>query len=319
LRVLVAEDNEFNVRHIQRLLTSRGNVVQVGSNGREALALAREDAFDVLLLDLHMPELDGFEVVRTIREREQSTGRRLPVIALTARSRKEDRERCLAAGMDDYLAKPVRAAELFTAVDRLVAGSRDSSGPTSLLSPEVVLGACGGDAEGLRELCQDFQAFAPARLGEVMDALRERDGPRLREAAHKLCGLLSAFSTVAGNLAADLEDRAAAPQFDQARPLVEKLETMVQELTRQVDGVSLERLAGTAAGQPADNLADHRDAPGQIVGLRNGAVRPHFCSASPFPVEREDEPMNWHVQCVEGSGFTRGVRPSGVDASLARG
>ena len=256
MRVLVAEDNEFNVRHIQRLLTRRGNVVQVGSNGREALALAREGAFDVLLLDLHMPELDGFEVIRAIREREQSTGGRLPVIALTARSRKEDRERCLAAGMDDYLAKPVRAAELFAAIDRLVAASRDSSAPTSVLSPEVVLGACGGDAEGLRGLCQDFQAFAPARLGEVKDALRERDGPRLREAAHKLCGLLSAFSTPAGNVAAELEEKAAQGQIDQAPALVGRLETMTQRLLEQVDRLSLESLRHEAGGAAGPNRRD---------------------------------------------------------------
>jgi two-component system, sensor histidine kinase and response regulator len=112
-----------------------------------------------------------------------------------------------------------------------------------------LLAACGDDAEGLLELCQDFQAYAAARLAEVGDALRDRDAPRLREAAHKLCGLLAAFSTVAGNLASDLEDSAAGGQLDEARPLVERLETMAQELIRQVDGLSYESLrrqAGTA-------------------------------------------------------------------------
>ncbi len=126
VRILVAEDNEFNVRHLERLLTRRGHVVRLATNGREALDLAGEGTFDVLLLDLHMPELDGFQVVGAIRERERATGGHLPVIALTARSRKEDRERCLAAGMDDYLAKPIRAAELFAAIDRLVS----SAGPS---------------------------------------------------------------------------------------------------------------------------------------------------------------------------------------------
>jgi CheY-like chemotaxis protein len=120
LRILVAEDSEFNSRHMERLLGRRGHAVRVATDGRQALDMVDEAAFDLLLLDVHMPELDGFQVVRTIRERERATGGHLPVIALTARARSEDRERCLAAGMDDYLSKPARAAELFATIDRVV-------------------------------------------------------------------------------------------------------------------------------------------------------------------------------------------------------
>jgi hypothetical protein len=118
-----------------------------------------------------------------------------------------------------------------------------------LLDPVVLLDTCGDDAEGLREMCRDFRAYAPARLAEMGDALRDRDAPRLREAAHKLCGLLSAFSTVAGDVASDLEEQAARGHLDEARPLFEWLGTMGQELIRQMDGLSLESLrrqAGTA-------------------------------------------------------------------------
>ena len=132
-------------------------------------------SFDLLLLDVHMPELDGFQVVGEIREREQAAGSHLPVIALTARSRHEDRERCLAAGMDEYLAKPIRAAELFAAIDRVVSrpGSsrsrvrRRPADGTSLLDPVVLLAACGDDPDGLRGLCEDFSAYTPARLADV--------------------------------------------------------------------------------------------------------------------------------------------------------
>ncbi len=254
LRILLAEDNEFNTRHLERLLARQGHSVRLANNGRQALALAEEAAFDLLLLDIHMPELDGFQVARAIRERERIAGEHLPIIALTARSRKEDREMGLAAGMDDFLSKPIRAAELFAAIERVVSARRafrtapmDAESRTSLLDPGVLLATCGGDAEGLRELCQDFRTYAPSRLAEVGDALRDRDALRLRESAHKLYGLLSAFSSVAGNLASDLEDRAACGRLDEARPLVGQLETMTQELVEQMNGLSLESLRRQAA------------------------------------------------------------------------
>src|SRR5438309_11882954 len=103
LQILVAEDNEINAQLLERLLARRGHRVRLANNGREALALAEEGAFDLLLLDVHMPELDGFQVVRAVRERERSAGGHLPVVALTARSRRDDRDRCLAAGSDGLL------------------------------------------------------------------------------------------------------------------------------------------------------------------------------------------------------------------------
>src|SRR5262249_5139991 len=118
---LVAEDNQFNAQLLEQLLTRRGHHVRLANNGREALTATGEAAFDLLLLAVHMPELDGFSVIQAIREREQTAGGHPPVIALTARSRKEGRDRCLAAGMDDFLAKPIRAADLWAAIDGIVA------------------------------------------------------------------------------------------------------------------------------------------------------------------------------------------------------
>jgi PAS domain S-box-containing protein len=149
LRILVAEDNEFNAQLLEQLLGRRGHLVRVANNGREALALAEEEAFDLLLLDVHMPELDGFQVARAIREQEQPVGSHLPIIALTARSRKEDREQCMAAGMDDFLVKPIQAADLWETIERVAGarriGSRGSrvrgqqSGVSSSLTPDPCL------------------------------------------------------------------------------------------------------------------------------------------------------------------------------------
>jgi hypothetical protein len=196
-----------------------------------------------------MPELDGFQVVLAIRDGSTPPvdiyGGHLPVIALTARSRKEDRDRCLAAGIDDFLAKPVRAPELFAAVDRAVPappefrtegdpwinkkkGQLSPSGP-GLLDPAALLAACGNDAEGLRGMCDDYRAYTPDRLVEVREALRDRNLPRLRKQAHKLCGLPSAFSTAADEVASDLEEHAIEGRFDAARPLLDRLETMARD------------------------------------------------------------------------------------------
>src|SRR5262249_10674108 len=153
LRVLVAEDNEFNAQLLEQLLTRRGHSVRLATNGREALTEAAQGAFDLLLLDVHLPELDGFGVIRAIRQRERAAGGPLPVIAWTARSRREDRERCLAAGMDDFLAKPIRAADLWAAIDRIVAARPAADPPgLALIDPQVVLAACGGDGAVLRRL-----------------------------------------------------------------------------------------------------------------------------------------------------------------------
>ncbi len=250
LNILVAEDNEFIVQLMERLIVGRGHRLRLVKNGREALAFAEVGGFDLLLLDLHMPEMDGFQVIRTLRTRELETGRHLPVIALTARSRKEDREGCLAAGMDDFLTKPVSAAQLFAAIERLVSTPKISrpadvakGGHGNLLDPIAILAACGADAEGLRRMCQGFQTYAPTQLAEVAAALRDGDSRQLSKAAHKFCPLLLAFSTVAGNVASDLEDLAARGQLEESRPLVEQLETMVQELMRLISGLSMETLS----------------------------------------------------------------------------
>jgi PAS domain S-box-containing protein len=249
LRILVAEDNEFNVQLLEQLLRRRGHQVSLANNGRDVLVLAEHERFDLLLLDVHMPELDGFQVVHAIREREHTTGGHLPIIALTARSRKDDRERCLAAGMDDYLSKPVQAADLWAAIDR--AGrerSRDPQPDLGLLDPHVLLAACGGDPLILERIGQALRARLPDHVAEVQDAVRSMNTPRLREAAHRLYGMVAAFSTAAGCVASDLEDAAARGQLEEARPLVEKLETMSRELLRLVAGMSLETLRQQADG-----------------------------------------------------------------------
>jgi two-component system sensor histidine kinase/response regulator len=122
--VLVAEDNEFSAMLARELLMRRGHSVEVVRDGAAVLAALESARYDVLLLDLHMPGLDGFEVIGNVRARERLGGSRLPVVALTARARPVDRERCLAAGMDDVLVKPVSGAALSSAIQRVLEGRR---------------------------------------------------------------------------------------------------------------------------------------------------------------------------------------------------
>ena len=291
LRILIAEDNELSAKVLEQILIRHGHQVRLANNGREALSLAEEGNCDLLLLDVHLPALDGFQVVWALREREQCAGGHLPVIALTARSRKVDRERCLAAGVDEFLTKPVRSAELWAAMDRVVGvrgqraevrGQRSEvrgqraevsparqkfqelhsraggqkpdagaplapdlgpppSGP-GLLDLPVLLAGCGGDAGLLKKMCQTLQTRVPERLATLRAALRDQDVPGLREAAHKFCGLLSEFSTIAGDQAGSLEDIAARASLDEALPVLEELEKMANELVQLAGELSLDAL-----------------------------------------------------------------------------
>ena len=117
-RVLVAEDNIVNQRVAEGLLTRRGHLVTVVGNGREAVDALRRGEFDVVLMDVQMPEMDGFEATAAIREWERETGHRVRIVAMTAHAMSGDRERCLAAGMDGYLSKPIDQRSLYDVVER---------------------------------------------------------------------------------------------------------------------------------------------------------------------------------------------------------
>jgi signal transduction histidine kinase/CheY-like chemotaxis protein len=243
LRILVAEDNELNVVLLRELLSERGHRAHIVGDGRAAVAAATNATFDLLLLDLHMPEMDGFEVVGAIRERERATGRHLPIVALTARSASRDRARCLAAGMDDFLSKPVQKDELWAAVDRMTAAIPAAKARASrLLDPRAVLRACGGRASTLDKLCEVFRRSLPDHLAHCRSALRDHDLPRLSEAAHMLYGTLAAFSTIAGAVASTLEDSAVRRELESCTALVERLEEMSAELLEDMRALTIEGL-----------------------------------------------------------------------------
>ena len=185
LRILLAEDNDFNQQLIEHLLRRRGHDVVVARDGRKALEALDHSSFDLMLLDIQMPELDGFEVIEVLRRREQTAGGHLPVVALTAHAMKEDRERCLQAGMDDYLSKPIRSAELVAVIDRVLAGrpaseapSASSTEPGTLIDPDTLLAACDDDPVLLDKLIRIFQSNVPRFPGPSPGGHRAaRPGP----------------------------------------------------------------------------------------------------------------------------------------------
>jgi two-component system, sensor histidine kinase and response regulator len=260
LRILVAEDNELNQQVVRHLLGRAGHHVEIAGNGRVALDTLERGAFDLLLLDVHMPELDGFEVIQALRQREQGTGQRLPVIAVTARSMKGDRERCLAAGMDEFVSKPIRRPELFATIDRLLGGSakhdvncNGKAAPSTdgLLDSATLLAACDADPALLQQMIDIFQADSPAHLARIEAAVRDSDARALRETAHKLRGLVAAFSSKTAELAELLENSGRDGHIEAAAANIATLAAHIHELGERLRGLSLADLQAHITPQPA--------------------------------------------------------------------
>jgi two-component system sensor histidine kinase/response regulator len=131
-RVLLAEDNPVNRMVAVRLLEKRGYAVTVAGDGRTAVAAVEKESFDIVLMDVQMPEMDGFEATMAIRQREKSTGGHIPIIAMTAHALKGDEDLCLSAGMDGYVAKPIRAHELFAMIETVMSKCNNPSAEASL-------------------------------------------------------------------------------------------------------------------------------------------------------------------------------------------
>jgi signal transduction histidine kinase/CheY-like chemotaxis protein/HPt (histidine-containing phosphotransfer) domain-containing protein len=209
LGVLLAEDNLVNQKVVVRILEKAGHRVAVANNGKEALAELERNDYDVVLMDVQMPEMGGLEATAILRGREQTTNRHVPIVAMTAHAMKGDRERCLEAGMDDYLAKPVRAADLVRIVERLAKKSASrSKAPTSVDTPlpaydeSIALERLGGDRELLAEVTALFMEDAPRHLDEIRSAMENADAERLRRAAHTLKGSIGYFGEPLGLAAA---------------------------------------------------------------------------------------------------------------------
>lgn len=232
VRVLLTDDNPVNQKLAVRLLEKRGHEVVVAGNGREALDALAAQSFDVVLMDVQMPEMDGFEATHLIRQREAVTGAHVPVVAMTAHAMKGDRERCLKEGMDGYISKPLQPTELFEAVERLagVPARRPVAATSGGFDGARALHNAGNDRGLLAELIQDYFSECPLWLEEFRTALAAGNADAVRRTAHKLRGALGTFgANEAAFLAQQLEQCSAQGDLDQAASLHA---TLIEALTR---------------------------------------------------------------------------------------
>ncbi|MCI0461691.1 MAG: response regulator, partial [Gemmataceae bacterium] len=222
LRVLLVDDNDFNQKVGQLKLEKGGHSVRLASGGREALQALERERFDLVLLDMQMPDMDGLEVAAAIRQGEQTTREHLPIIAMTAHARDSARRNCLQGGMDGYVAKPIQDRELWDEISRVlgyqVQGQpqpEEQKGPEPSTAPGLdraaVLARVGGNAGLLRELIEVFQADCTRLIPELQQALSAQDAGTVRRAAHTLKGMVAFFDAAgACAAAARLEDLGAA-------------------------------------------------------------------------------------------------------------
>ena len=220
VHVLLVEDNVVNQRVASGLLTRRGHHVTIAQHGREALERLEHENFDVVLIDLQMPVMGGVEATTAIRLRERATGRRVRIVAMTAHALNRDRERCLAAGMDGYLSKPINPLMLFAVVEQEAQSGDLLQDDTAVAArvtfdEEALLQRVSGDPVLMAEVIRMFLDDLPSRLAAIKAAVTSRDSEALQAAAHALRGAAGNLS--AGRLveaASMLERIAAEAHFD---------------------------------------------------------------------------------------------------------
>jgi two-component system sensor histidine kinase/response regulator len=251
--ILLAEDNVVNQKVAVSILQKKGHSVQAVSNGKEALAALACERFDLVLMDVQMPEMDGLAATRAIRCGEQLTGQHIPIIAMTAHAMKGDRERCLDSGMDDYLAKPVEPKTLREIVDSW--GSRSRTGnprpqasdayepcpqpappqATDVVESEVfdfagLQARVENDLELFNEMIELCLSSSPLLVTEIESAVAARDGIKIASGAHTLKGALrNMCATTCAEVAFELEKLGKANDFERAD---QSLATLKHEYAR---------------------------------------------------------------------------------------
>jgi two-component system sensor histidine kinase/response regulator len=245
MKILLAEDNGVNRKLATTLLEKHGHTVVVTENGREALDALERERVDLVLMDVQMPEVDGFQAIRAIRSKEQHTGGHLPIIALTAHAMQGDRQRCLEVGADDYVTKPIRTPELFAAMDRLINGTIDPGLAPSVSVKVPVSGALDiaaalkridGDRQLLEELLQLFAEECSNNMSEIRRALEKGDARHLERLAHTMKGASANLGAKrVSEEAFELEKHTRSGTLDHGGELVESLQREIDRLLPEIE------------------------------------------------------------------------------------
>ncbi|MEO2029063.1 MAG: response regulator [Fuerstiella sp.] len=248
----MAEDGLVNQKVAMGLLTGQGHSVTLAENGRLAVAAWEQGEFDLILMDVSMPEMDGVEATSAIREKERGTGRHIPIVAMTAHAIKGDRERFLSAGMDAHVAKPVDPAELYEVVEQLslaAPGCVDRVGESpdqQALNDDAVAGAVvdwqaalhttGGDRELLRGVVQTALQEMPAIKLQLQDFIQEEELATTARVAHTMKSVASLFFAVKAEHAASVvETSASNNDLESAIQHLPFLMDAIDELINQCD------------------------------------------------------------------------------------
>lgn len=234
-KILLAEDNLINQKVVVRMLEKAGHSVTVAEDGEKAISAWRNGNFDLILMDVMMPNLNGLEATERIRQIEDSTGGHIPIVALTANAMQGDREKCLASGMDSYLAKPIRSDVLLHEIDQMLSanihknGCKDDnmageSADLMIFDRADALERIGGDEELLQSLLDIFLAEYDNYVGNIEKALAEKNQPNFIRAAHTLKGALGTLAAIKAQKKAEaLEFAAKAGEADKYSPLLAEL------------------------------------------------------------------------------------------------
>ncbi len=237
-RILLAEDNEINRKVASRMLERAGHTVVTAADGREAVAAQVREKFDLILMDVQMPVMDGIEATAAIRSAEKDTGRHVPIVALTAYAMKGDEERFLDAGMDWHLPKPITHESLYRAVEQLmgsggvaVPGEVSAEEPAGPIDEARFLRQMGEELDLIRSVARLYIEHYPRRLREIEEAVSAGDAKQLNMAAHALKG---AVGTIAANrafeLANELEMMGEEGNIEGANELLEDLRTELEAI-----------------------------------------------------------------------------------------
>ncbi len=241
LRILLCEDNPVNQKLAMRLLEKAGHRVTLANTGREGLAVwenAGPSGFDVVLMDIQMPELDGMEATVEIRKREWNTGKHIPIVAMTAHAMRGDRERYLAGGMDGYVSKPIRRDNLFAEIERCLEAaerrtpmSENRMRPSEVIDRASLLERVEGDQELLAEMINLFVDDAPNLLAAMREAMQKGDMLALERSAHSLKGAASNLSAQPATAAAlQLEKDAKEANAESAKASLVAVEKEMDRL-----------------------------------------------------------------------------------------